>query len=174
MTRRMADHPRLTQARLKHLFHYNPNTGVFTRLVAQGKRHRAGDIAGGVNALGYVQIGVDHVIYLAHRLAWLYMTGDWPRNGEIDHRDLDKTNNAWGNLRNASRRQNNSNRVPQRNNTSGYKGVAKCGAGFRAYITVNGKQRHLGCAPTAEAAHALRAAEAVRQFGEFAREHGES
>ena len=82
----------LTQERLKQLLHYDPETGEFSR-VAKGRGYHKP-----VNSLyedGYYRIGVDRRIYMANRLAWLYMTGKWPKE-IIDHRDLDKSNNIYG------------------------------------------------------------------------------
>lgn len=104
----------LTQARLKELLHYDPETGVWTRLVATSNSIRIGDVAGGVNH-GYVRISVDGRKYSAHRLAFLYQTGAWP-SAEVDHWNLDKADNSWGNLRGATRSQNIANTSTRINN----------------------------------------------------------
>lgn len=73
----------LTAERLRDLFDYDEATGVFTRRFRRGPTS-AGKPAGTKNGRGYVQIMVDGRIYMAHRLAWLHMTGSWPTN-QIDH-----------------------------------------------------------------------------------------
>ena len=98
------EHP-LTHERLKELFSYNPNTGLFTRLVATANRTYVGEIAGYQNTIGYTILRVDYKIYYAHRLAWFYMTGEWPSK-HIDHIDGKKSNNCFANLRNASQAEN--------------------------------------------------------------------
>jgi len=123
----------LTQERLKELLHYDPETGVFRWLVdIRNGEHRArilvkaGDIAGyrggGRNSrTEYVSIRIERRLYGAHRLAWLYVKGEWPPL--IDHRDLDGTNNRFLNLRLSDKSSNAANTSPPRNNTSGVKGV---------------------------------------------------
>ena len=138
----------LTQARLKSLLSYNPETGDFTWLVG-GRRRRLGEIAGGPRCVGsekfYVVIGIDGKLYYAHRLAWLYIYDAWPKNG-IDHVDQNSLNNRLSNLRDVTPSENSKNQKRQNNNRSGVTGVR-----FRnvlqkwlAQIQVNGKQIHLG------------------------------
>jgi hypothetical protein len=171
MSRKQSDHPPLTHQRLREALDYNPETGVFTWLSTDSLKAVTliGKPAGGLNALGYWQIGLDHIIYLAHRLAWFWMTGEMPRAGELDHRDLDKTNNRWSNIRRATRTQNSVNKPAQSNNSSGYKGVSRSGNVWRAYIVVERKQIHLGCRADPVEAHALYVAAAKKYYGEFAR-----
>ena len=109
----------LTQARLKELLYYDPDLGWFMWI----NGWRCGQVAGCLNrALGYIIIGVDGSNYYAHRLAFLYMTGAFPKY-EGDHKDRDKTNNCWLNLRPATKKQNQENGSTPRNNTSGVRGV---------------------------------------------------
>lgn len=112
---------KVTQARLRELFEYSPDTGVFTRKVGV-KGYAAGSVAGTDNGHGYIRIRVDGVFYLAHRLAWLYVTGGWP-NGEIDHRDRDRSNNRFENLRDVDRSTNLINTSCRASNVSGEKNV---------------------------------------------------
>lgn len=70
---------RLTAERVRELFHYDPDTGVFTRRVTrQGLNARAGDIAGTRKPNGYLSIWICGANHAAHRLAWLYVHGTWP------------------------------------------------------------------------------------------------
>lgn len=141
----------LTQERLKQLLHYNPETGVFTNRVPRG-RVKAGDIAGwmGANGRRYVYIGK---FYLAHRLAFLYMTGSWPID-EVDHLNGDPADNRWINIRLATSTLNKENRRIARSDSAlGIMGVRQRHHKFLAVISVKGKQRYLGSFETADAAH---------------------
>jgi hypothetical protein len=110
----------LTAERLRELLHYDPLTGLFRRLKQCGSSWK-GDIAGTVHR-GYIVISIDGRNHKAHRLAWLYVHGKWP-DDQIDHRDRDKANNRFANLRAATNKQNHENLNMPRNNTSGHRGV---------------------------------------------------
>jgi hypothetical protein len=119
---------------------------------------------------GYVQIMVDGRKYLAHRLAWLWMTGVWP-DGEVDHWDTNGANNAWANLRAATRPQQLMNASKRSDNTSGYKGVSfdpRRGTWY-ARVESNGRKQWIGSFPTPEAAKLARDAAADLFHGDFAR-----
>lgn len=133
----------LTQKYLKSVIHYDPKTGYFTRLKA-APRCNVGDIAGTLTN-GYVSISVKNKLYRAHRLAFLYMNGKWPKN-DIDHINQIKDDNRWENLRDCTCSQNLANVGPQINNTSGYKGVCwhKARNKWQAQIRFKGKQIYLG------------------------------
>ncbi len=164
----------LTAERLHEVLNYNPETGLFTWRVCMGNRAMAGAVAGTPHANGCIHITVDRQIYKAHRLAWFYMTGEWP-TAEVDHRDMNGSNNRWLNLRMATKSQNMANRGTQTNTSSGLKGAYRYKAGERygkpwqAGIQVDGKKLHLGHFATAEEAHAAYCVAAKKYFGEFAR-----
>jgi hypothetical protein len=164
----------LTQARLKELLHYDPETGVFTWLVWRPNGVKVGDVAGVVHGhTGYLRIKIDRRQYAAGRLAWLYMTGAFPAF-RIDHEDTDKLNNRWCNLRPASASQNAANRTAPRNNTSGYKGVHYTRARtsykkWAAHIRVDGVLKTLGYFSKPEEAHAAYVQAARAAFGQYAR-----
>lgn len=142
----------LTQSHLQELLHYNPETGIFTWLVSRS-RTRAGEIADYVNNRGYVRIRICSVEYLAHRLAWLYMTGGWPKD-QIDHINGIRNDNRWANLREADRFINQQNqRKPRPNNVTGFLGVSPEGNRFVAQIGLRGKKYSLGAYHTPEQAH---------------------
>lgn len=144
----------LTAQRLKEVLHYDADTGLFTRFPVKGirGRHCVGSIP-----RGYLIIGVDHKIYRAHRLAWLYVYGEWP-NDEIDHINGDKVDNRISNLRGATRAQNLQNISKANSNSkSGLRGIRWDSRNnkWRAAIQVEGKSKHLGCFDQAEQAHAV-------------------
>lgn len=94
---------------LKEILEYEPETGNWFWLQSRG-RVMAGMQAGSYSTLGYLYIKIDGQSYIAARLAWFYMTGEWPED-EIDHIDRVPANDIWTNLREADRTANNSNRV---------------------------------------------------------------
>lgn len=133
----------LTQDRLRELLHYDPETGLFIRRVTTAARATAGTIAGDMDSKGYWRLRVDRKRYLAHRLAWFYVHGEWPE--EIDHINCKRTDNRLCNLRPA---------------TSGR---------WRASIYVDGKSKWLGVYDTPEEANAAYSRAAIKYFGQFAR-----
>lgn len=137
---------------LRRLFSYDPSTGVFVRLVPSG-RAAAGRVAGTPHSEGYLTIRVGGRKHFVHRLAWLYMTGKWPL-GRIDHRNADRTDNRWSNLRDVDAVINGQNRrAANIDSHTGLLGVTRNGKGFLARISAGGKQVCLGTRPTAEKAH---------------------
>lgn len=87
----------------------------------------------------------------------------------VDHVDGNGLNNQRINLRSATRSENARNSRRHRDNTSGFKGVSwnKAKQKWRAYITLNGKEKHLGLFSTAEAARDAYAAANALMHGEF-------
>ena len=162
----------LTAERVRYLFHYDKDTGVFTRLVTvMGYGAQKGKVAGYLDKTkGYLTIRVDGSLYLAHRLAFMHVEGRWPRH-HIDHADRDGSNNRWANLREASVTQNHQNSRKYANNKSGFKGVTTTTTPnrWRATIVVDGKQLALGTFGSPEEAHLAYRAAAIKHFGEFAR-----
>ncbi len=152
---------------LRSALHYDAATGVFTWKVSRGPI-KVGDVAGTPSVRGYLVIRVDYKLYTAHRLAWFYMTGKWPEH-EVDHKDLDRANNAWDNLRPATHAQNQRNMSAQKNNKLGVKGVGLFLGKYKAQIRYKGKQIHLGCYATLEEAKAAYEEAANIAAGEFAR-----
>lgn len=112
----------LTQQILKNILKYDKYTGIFTWLI-NIKKIKFGDIAGSITKNGYTQIMIDGKNYKAHRLAWLYVLGKWPEN-DIDHKDRNKSNNIWENLRDVTRSLNMLNTGLRIDNTSGVTGVS--------------------------------------------------
>jgi len=136
----------LTQAELKTQLHYEPSTGVFTRLVSNNTRFLVGTVAGCQHHSGYNHISISKRIYEAHRLAWLYVHGQFPAN-QLDHKNGQRSDNRLDNLRLATHAQNVQNQVkPSKNNKSGYLGVcwSKSNSAWAAQIKVSGKILQLG------------------------------
>lgn len=161
----------LTVERLMELLVYEPESGALKWISRPSKKVRIGDCAGcGATKRGEVLIRIDRVLYKAHRLAWLYMTGVWPAD-EIDHRDCDPSNNRWSNLREATREQNNFNVKKLSTNTSGFKGVSlhKASGLWQAYIWSKNRKVSLGYFREPAIAHAAYVSAAMRLRGDFAR-----
>lgn len=137
--------PILTQERLKELLSYDPETGVFVWLISTGNRALKGSIVGTDHGNGYRKITIDQQTYYSHRLAWFYTHGKWPEY-EIDHRDLNRSNNRLLNIRRATPIQNRQNLRIRSNNKSGKIGVswAKNCKKWEAYIWKNYKKIGLG------------------------------
>jgi len=134
----------LTQDHLKELLYYNKQFGIFVRKKSM-YRYKKGDIAGWLNNSGYIQIGIAGSQPLAHRLAFLYMTGSMP-NDEVDHINGVRTDNRWPNLREATKHQNQKNSKINTLNTSGVMGVYlnKRSKKWNVQISVNGQYIYLG------------------------------
>jgi hypothetical protein len=98
-------------ADLRDKLHYNPDSGLFTR--------PNGKIAGSMTKR-HIQITVFNKKYYAHRLAFLFMTGDWPKY-EVDHINRIGTDNRWANLRDVDHSTNCFNRGAY--SASGVKGI---------------------------------------------------
>lgn len=144
----------LTQERLKALVHYDPDNGFFTWNMKR-RRCRPGDMAGCRMKHGYICIRIDDILYTAHRLAWFYMTGQWPAD-QIDHINGVRHDNRFANLREATNLENTQNCVGtlRRSNKSGYTGVRKDRDKWVAEIKTNYKGKYLGRFDTAEEAYA--------------------
>lgn len=157
----------LTQARLKELLHYDPETGVFVWVSGE----LAGIRAGTSRASDYVSIMISGKKYLGHRLAWLFVYGSFPAK-IIDHINGAKPDNRIKNLRECSYAQNFWNTNKRVTNKSGFKGVDrfKQMCMWRARITVNGKRKQIGLFDTAKEAGAAYEKEARKLHGEFYRE----
>ncbi len=142
----------LTQARLKELLSYDPITGIFIREQSR-RKVRKGSVAGTRRHDGYFTIFMDGHRYLCHRLAWLYMTGEWPLHF-IDHIDGNPSNNSFSNLRDVEHTINTQNiRRARSFNSSGLLGANRFRGGFLSRIIVHKKVIHLGWFNTAEEAH---------------------
>lgn len=137
---------RLTQKYLKELLHYNPNTGIFTWKVAKNSHAKVGDIAGykKISDL-YIAIKIDSKKYFAHRLAFLYVYGNFPKRN-IDHINHIRDDNRIINLREVTHSENQRNSKKRKDNKSGFTGVCRGNNKNKwvAQIKANGKVKHLG------------------------------
>lgn len=157
----------LSQARLKELYVYDPQTGVFTFAVSRAFVLRGAE-AGTTDRYGYRRLSVDGKVYLAHRLAWLYQTGAWP-SGAIDHINQVRDDNRWENLREASPAENGANAATRsvRDGRRGVHWVPRCRR-WCARLRVRGVQVHLSYHTSfSDACSARRAAEQTH-LGKFA------
>lgn len=146
---------KLTAERLRALIFYDPETGEFHWIKGRPGVKR-GSLAGCVALNGYVYISVDGVKHLAHRLAWLYVTGS-PPMAEIDHRNGVRTDNKFANLRDVATRVNAENRwKPQGRTRSGARGVSwhDHSSKWRVRINVQGIEHRVGMYDTVEEASA--------------------
>lgn len=143
----------LTPEYLKSILKYDPETGIFTWITNKSSA-KQGDIAGSLNAKGYLRISINKKSHRNQRLAYFYMNERWPL-GDVDHINGVKTDNRWANLREVTKSQNNQNRPKQSNNSSGYKGVSykKSLDKWRAKIGVNKRVIELGFFDTKEMAY---------------------
>jgi len=154
---------------LMEILAYDPDSGVFTWLQKPNRNIVIGSHAGWVGPDGYFRVGINGKKLLAHRLAWLYMTGWLPRNS-IDHINGRRDDNRWSNLRLADKYEQAHNEGIRKSNSTGKKGVYRNGRSYCAAIRNRGSEViHLGSFETLdEAAHAYNKA-AIRLHGEFAR-----
>ena len=157
----------LDQSRLKTVLAYDPETGWLTWTNCRKSDIKEGTRAGYVGHKGYRMITVFNIEYSEHRVIWLWMTGRWPAD-QIDHKDNNKSNNAWDNLREASNSQNSMNK-PRRRFVSHapkrqYRGVQK--DKHDKYIAVLGGI-HVGYFQTAEEARDAYWRAAEERYGAF-------
>lgn len=163
----------LTQDHFWELLEYDLETGVLTWRYCTFHSNSwnaqwAGKVAGGDNGNGYIGICIEKEKFLAHRVIWFGMQGEWIP--QIDHKDLNGFNNAWSNLRSADFSTNQMNIRAHTDNQTGYKGVwySKQKKAWIAEIVAGNKRRTKQCA-TPEAAYAAYREMALDLHKHFAR-----
>ncbi len=158
----------LTQARLRDLLDYDPRTGVF--IWRSNRGGAAGRLAGTIDTHGYRLIRVDCKLYRSCRLAWLYVTGEWPKY-QIDHINMVRDDDSWTNLRLATSSQNNMNRRARAGTASGLKGVSwdSRSGKWVALITAFGVTTWLGVFDDPQEAHRAYSDAAEKFHGEYRR-----
>lgn len=154
---------------LRELLNYNAETGTFTWRVRMGPNAPEESKTGCANKRGNVRIKIKGRHYLAHRLAWLYVHGEWPPD-EIDHINGIRSDNRIVNLRPATRSQNQRNIGRRSDNSSGVKGVTwhKHARKWQAQIQTNGKNVYLGRFDNVSDAAEAYSRAAAERHGEFA------
>lgn len=161
----------LTAAQLRASHRYNPLTGVFTLAHCRG-RWPAGTIVGRLRKDGYIDIGIGKKRYMAQRLAWLYVYGEWPTD-EVDHRNRIRSQNNIDNLRLGTHSQNMANNSGHKGRKSKYVGVTyRKTAGdlyWVAQIKHQGVMYYGGSFPDQESAHQARLALERVFHGEYSR-----
>jgi hypothetical protein len=166
----------LTAEYVRSILDYDPETGLFRHkyrvYAAPGWNTKyAGQHAGCFSkAQHYIILVINARHYLAHRIAWLHVTGKWP-DKEIDHINSDRSDNRLVNLRIATPQENLWNQPKKPTNASGFKGVSffKRDGSWKAQIRWGGKQRHIGYYLTPEEAHEAYCRESAIHHGKFAR-----
>jgi len=133
-----------TQLEVKEMLNYNPETGIFIWLTAKANCVSAGVIAG-YKTHGYIKIGINNKKYPAHRLAWFYTYGVWPKD-QLDHINHVRDDNRIVNLREATSQENSKNTLIRKDNTSGFIGVYwnEINKNWRVRISINGNPNNLG------------------------------
>lgn len=151
----------------KKALEYDPKTGFFL-WKEPGIKRMVGVVAGTERGNGYWSISVNKSVRYAHRAAFAWVNGRWPK-GQIDHINGNKKDNRIANLREATSQQNTANSKRRSDNTSGFKGVrkARLPGKWWAYIYVNGKDIYLGTYESPESAHQAYLKAAKIEFGEF-------
>lgn len=135
----------MDQRELKSLLNYDPDTGIFTWISNRPGTKGAGSVAGVIMNNGYRQIMINRRHYLAHRLAFLYMTGKIP-DLDVDHINRDRSDNRWANLRAVNKSENLFNLGLDPRNKVGAAGVSwsKSTGRWQASIQAYRNPRHLG------------------------------
>jgi len=144
----------LSYEELKELLEYDSDTGII-RWKLNRSRAKAGSIAGCIDKYGYICIGINGKAYKAHRLAWILHYGVWPEH-QIDHINMDKSDNRLVNLRDVTCAINKQNiKFAKKGSKSGMLGSHwdKSHNKYKARIKLNGKTKNLGYFDTAEEAH---------------------
>lgn len=133
----------LTHEDLLSMIDYNQETGKMTWLVRRGRQAWPGSDAGTMGVYGYKQVGIYGKRHMFHRLAWFYITKEWPKN-EIDHINGIRDDNRICNLREADRGENNRNCKIRKDNTTGVKGVSLKRGKYCARVRINGVRKWIG------------------------------
>lgn len=153
-----------------NLFSYDPETGAMLYKVAPPhKAQLLGLQAGMVDSQGYRLIKIADKRYLSGRLIWFYMTGEWP--DEVDHKNLNRSDDRWENIRESTRSQNCANKGRFfKPNKFGFRGIKRHSSG-KFYAAVCSKQVEYRSTPVATPELAALAYDmlAKKHHGEFAR-----
>ena len=160
-----------TQEEILQAVLYDPDTGNFYSKSTY-KSTKFGRLLNKVNNAGYIGISINRKRYLAHRIAWVCMTGNWPK--QIDHIDGNRINNIFTNLREATKEENSKNRSRKITSKSNYKGVTYLPRikKWQARVSYQGDRIYLGVFMTEELAAKAYMDKAKELYGEFYTERG--
>ena len=153
---------------LKENLRYDPETGHFWWTKPGGVRRKISEPAGHLDESKYVKINFNGSVYRAHRLAFLFMGQEVPK--QVDHINGIRNDNRWCNLRASCHFTNSFNKGKQPSNTSGYKGVSwdsKSGK-WLAQISVRNKKICLGRYDDLETAYEVYCKSADKYHKEYA------
>ena len=157
----------LSQTDLKYVLHYEPDTGIFTWKNTMKGLATRGSVAGNMDKTrGYIRIRIHGLRYAAHRLAWLYMTGEWPKD-QLDHINGIRNDNRFINLREVDNQKNQFNSKPR--NSTGYKGVYRSRDRFKSSIRAGKIIKHLGVFDRPEDAHNAYVKASFMMHGKYGR-----
>jgi hypothetical protein len=149
----MTTNPPCTIEHLRSSFSYDADTGVFTWVSHKKRPDLIGKIAGTRHSSGYWSIAVHNRKQLAHRLAWAYVTGEWPTQ-HIDHINGNKLDNRFCNLRQVTRFGNLQNmRKATKANKIGLLGVSAYQGKWAMLLMANGVRYRKTGFDNPEAAH---------------------
>ena len=165
----------LTVDEVRALFTYDKEDGIIRLKNASGRygRYPAGSPAGQNHPEGYRYVRIGEKLYRVSRLIWLHVTGEWPKH-QVDHKDLNPSNDKWENLREATSSQNKANcgKYKAEKASCHLKGVQavqkRRSIRYRAIATKDGVRQHLGYFGTPEEAHAAYLKASEELHGEFA------
>lgn len=164
--------PPISLNELRAQFLYDPETGlwIWKSINKYMPPERLGSRAGYRHHSGRWVLKVGDKGINAARIAYFYMTGQWP-SVDVDHKNGDVADDRWENLRLATRAQNNRNVGKKSRNRSGVKGVSWHAATGKwiSRITVNYKQIHLGVFDDFEEAVRVYREASIRLHGSFSR-----
>jgi len=184
----MAKRELITAEHAREMLDYDPETGslmwkprtpdMFEATPRRSAEHAcanwnsawAGKEAGAKNKFGHIIVTILYQQIMSHRLIWLIMTGEWPKD-EVDHENRVPFDNKWLNLREATHSQNGMNKGALSNNRCGLKGASldKRVGKWRARIKVGDKIIWIGNFATAQEAHEAYKAASEIYHGEYGR-----
>ncbi len=154
----------ITAVELRKMVSYNHHTGDFKWIPPFGSKKNSNF---GSLSRGYKRVVIKGKRIAAHRLAWFYYYGIWPK-GLLDHINGDSRDNRIVNLREADFTKNQFNRRTK--NKTGFRGVVKsttCDR-YEAHIRINGKTTYLGRFVSKEEAALAYQAASEKFHGPFA------
>ena len=154
---------------LRELFEYDSAIGQLRWRVRLSNRTKTGAVAGTIRPDGYYKIRIRGDFFYSHRIIWYLLTGEDPRNLQIDHINGRKSDSRIENLRLAEHWANCANKDTPANNTSGFLGVSwdKAKGKWAAKIGKDGETINLGRFKSAKEAAAVRRRAELEFHGEF-------